>query len=415
MIDQKLLKKYAEVIVKVGANVQKGQPVVIGAIVESYPLTRYVVEECYKAGASTVYCRYDDSFKTRCSYLYEDLKTLKTIPSWFVPYQSDPVLKEGACRIAIRGSSPDAYKGCDPVKMMEVQKVTGPLLKPLSNWVMSGKCQWTIACYPTPEWAKMVFPKEKDVNVAIDKLWAAILSTVRVDGKTDAIKAWNAHNNETDARAKALNALNLDYIHVTNKLGTDLKLKLVNNHIWLAGRETGAGNKWKAPFTANLPTEEVWSMPDKDGLNGKVFSSKPLSYQGNLIDKFWFEFKNGEVVKYDAKVGKEQLDNIFKIPGSKRTGEIALVPVSSPINQSGVIFYSTLFDENAACHIALGASYPNNIKGGTNKSREELSKLGSNDSLVHIDFMFGTADTNIIGYDKKGKAIEIMKAGKILF
>jgi aminopeptidase len=194
-----------------------------------------------------------------------------------------------------------------------------------------------------------------------------------------------------------------------------LKVKLVKNHIWLSGREKGLGNKWKASFTANLPTEETWTMPDRNGMNGKVYATKPLSYNGNLIDNFWFEFKNGKVINHGAKVGKQVLDAILKIDeGSSRTGEISLVPNSSPINQSGIIFYSTLYDENATCHIALGASYPNNIVGGITKTREQLKKLGGNDSAVHIDFMFGSDDLNIYGYKGKNKPICICKNGKLL-
>jgi len=406
LISNKELVDYAKVIVKVGVNVQKNQIVVIRAILESKPLVVEVVKQCYACGAKKIIIQWDDIEITRLKYINESIETLTTMKQYEVDSLSEPIITDKACIINIRGSNPNGLKDVNPEKMSKAIAARSKYLKPLSNWTMAGKSQWTIACWPSIEWSRIVFPKDSDEK-AQQKLMKAILKTVRVDGKKDPLPLWKKHNAETTKWAAALNKANYDYLHFENKLGTNIDIALVKNHIWGSGEHGSTGT---AKFTANLPTEEVWCMPDMNGLNGKVIASKPLSYNGNLIDKFWFEFKNGEVVKYDAKIGKKVLDQIFKIEGAKRTGEIALVPKTSPINLSKVLFFSTLYDENAACHIALGASYPTNIKNGTKMTREELKKLGSNDSAVHIDFMFGTDDMNVWGY-KNGKKTQIFKNG----
>ncbi|MDR0340791.1 MAG: aminopeptidase [Mycoplasmataceae bacterium] len=411
MINTKLLIEYAKLIVKVGANVQKNQVVVINSILEAQPLTKLVVEQAYLAGAKNVIVHWNDAEISKLNYKYKDLKTLSTIKQYEIDYLTKPIIEEGGCRISIGGNSPAAFKDVDSNKLKEGMKALSTALKDLRNWTMASKCQWTIAYYPSKAWAKMVFPKLSDEK-AVEKLFEAILKTVRVGEKKSAIELWKQHNVETKKWATILNKYNFDYLTFKNKLGTNVAIKLVKNHIW----ESGGNPKTKTlpEFTPNLPTEEVWTMPDMNGINGVVVASKPLSYNGNIINNFKFEFKNGKVIKHEAKVGKKILDDILSIPGANRAGEIALVPKTSPINKTGILFYATLFDENASCHIALGASYPTNIKNGVDLSKDELKKLGSNDSIVHIDFMFGTDDMNVLGFKGTNKPVEIMKNGLLV-
>ncbi|MDR2567973.1 MAG: aminopeptidase [Mycoplasmataceae bacterium] len=408
----KKLEDYAKVIVNVGANVKKDQIVVISSIIEAYPLTRLVVEQCYKKGAKKVIVNWNDGAINKLDYMNQSLETLTTVAQYDIDRAIVPVVKEGGCRIVIGGNSPAALNGVDPKKIGAVVKKMGTCLKELRDWTMASKCQWTIAYYPSVEWAKMVFPKLKEEE-AVNKLMDAILKTVRVDGKKDPIALWKAHNQETSEWAKKLNKFNFDYLEFKNKAGTNVKIQLVKNHIWGSG-EHASKDKVVPNFTANLPTEEVWTMPDMNGINGHVVATKPLSYSGNIIDGFSFDFKDGEVVGYKAKKGKEVLAEIFATEGAKKCGEIALVPKTSPINKSNILFYATLFDENAACHIALGASYPSNLKGGVEMTKEELLAHHANVSLVHIDFMFGSDDMNVVGYKKGKEPVQVMKNGLLV-
>lgn len=396
---------YARLIVKVGANVQKKQIVLIDSIIEAKPLTTKVVEECYKAGASKVIVRWNDSSITRLNYQYQDIDVLTDFKKYELNAVKKPILEHGACRIRIGGDSPEALKGIDSNKIKMYTATLSTLLKKVSNWTMANKCQWTIAYYPSIAWSKLVFPR-LSTSLAQTKLLNLILKTVRVDGIHDPIPLWNKHNQDKAIIAKKLNELKLDYLIFKNSLGTNIKVKLVKGNIWESGSAYNSDKTFK--FTPNLPTEEVWGMPHKDGLDGIVYASMPLSYNGNIVDKFWFEFSKGKVVKYGATKGKEVLDNIFQIANADHTGEIALVSKDSEVHKTHTLFYSTLFDENAACHIALGASYPTNIKHGTHMNRKELFKKGANDSIVHIDFMFGTDDIEVTGY-KDDKVIPIMK------
>ncbi|MDR2636658.1 MAG: aminopeptidase [Mycoplasmataceae bacterium] len=401
----KLLSDYARLIAHVGVNVQPKQIVLIDSIIEAAPLTEKVVEECYNMGASKVVVKWHNAIVNKLNFKYQTIDTLTDFKKYELNAIKKPILKHGACRIRIGGDSPEALKDIDPNKIKAYSSTLSALLKKVSNWTMANKCQWTIAYYPSLEWSKLVFPKLSP-TAAQKKLLDLILKTVRVDGINDPVVLWKKHNQEKAIIAKKLNDLKLDYLIFKNSLGTNIKVKLVKHNIWESGQAHNANKTFG--FTPNLPTEEVWGMPDKDGLDGIVYASMPLSYNGNIVDKFYFEFSKGKVVKYDAQKGKEVLDNIFQIHNADHTGEIALVSKDSAVFATKTLFYSTLFDENAACHIALGASYPSNIKNGTNLSRKELFKKGANDSIVHIDFMFGTDDIEVIGY-KDEKAISIMK------
>jgi aminopeptidase len=274
--------------------------------------------------------------------------------------------------------------------------------------MMGNRSQWTIVAAPNPVWAKRVFP-DLEEDQAIDALWDAILQASRVTEDNDPIQEWKEHNDRLLTHNKILNDYQFDHLHFKNSLGTDITIKLVENHVWAGGGETSTKGVW---FNPNIPTEENFTMPHKTGVNGKVVATKPLNYQGNLIEDFWLEFKDGQVVDYDAKKEKDALKNLIEYDeGSSYLGEIALISYDSPISNSGILFFNTLFDENASCHMALGRAYPMNIKGGTEADLEDLKAKGYNFSMAHSDFMFGSADLQITGTTKDGKKVTIFKDG----
>ena len=413
MFSPKILEKYAKLIVVSGANVQKDQPVIVRASVEAKDLVEEVVKQAYEAGASMVRIDWNDSKIGRMHFDYQSLETLSDIPDWSVDREKW-YMDKGCCMISISTVDPDAMKGVDVNKMRISQMAVMKRMPELMTYSMNNVGQWTIAAYPNLAWAKKVFPDDND-KVAVKKLGNAILKCVRITNNNDPIRAWKVHNNKMRRNGRKLNSFDLAELHYTNSLGTDLTIKLPEGHLWEGGCEKTSDGR-KIVFNPNMPTEEVFSLPRKDGVDGKVYASKPLVYNGNIIDNFWLEFKDGKVVKYDAKVGKEYLKSLIETDeGSSHLGEVALVPFDSPINNSGILFFSTLFDENASCHLALGRAYPTCLKGGDKLNNEELSKRGCNNSFVHVDFMVGTADLNIVGKTRDGKTVQIFKDGNFAF
>jgi aminopeptidase len=260
-------------------------------------------------------------------------------------------------------------------------------------------------------WAKKVFP-DMEEDKAEEALWDAIFKASRVTEDNDPVKEWNEHNARLIKHNKILNDFQFKALHFKNEIGTDLTVELVENHVWSGGQEEATTG---TVFNPNIPTEENFTMPLKTGVNGKVVATKPLDYQGNLIEDFWLEFKDGKVVDYDAKEGKDNLKNLIEFDeGSSYLGEVALIGYDSPISQSNILFFNTLFDENASCHLALGRAYPMNIQGGTEMSKEELEKCGYNNSMAHVDFMFGSKDLDIVGETKDGKKVQIFKDGNFV-
>jgi len=273
---------------------------------------------------------------------------------------------------------------------------------------MGSKSQWTIVAAPNPVWAMKVFPGLEETE-AVEALWKAILEASRVTEDNNPVEEWNQHNEIIFKHNQILNNYNFDTLHFTNKLGTNLTIRLVDNHIWAGGGEHTPDGLL---FNPNIPTEENFTMPHRHGVNGKVVATKPLEYQGKLIEDFWLEFKDGKVVAYDAKVNKDILENLLKFDeGSSYLGEIALISYDSPISNSGILFYNTLFDENASCHLALGRAYTINVKGGTEMSLEDLKAIGYNHSMAHSDFMFGSSDLQVTGITKEGMKVVIFKNG----
>ncbi|MCQ2792983.1 MAG: aminopeptidase [Bacilli bacterium] len=403
------LKKYAHLIAKVGGNVQKGQNVELYVAVDQEELANYIVEECYKLGANTVAVRWTSDKVEKTTLKKESIKSL----SHFYDYElakQQYLCDELPVMIHIESSDPDAMKGVNQAKVAKVRMAQYPVIKPYRD-KRENKYQWTIAGASSPAWAKKVFPNLSKKK-AVEALWDAILKTSRCD--EDPIKAWEEHNADLAKRTKYLNSLNLDYLHYTSKNGTDFKVWLLPNVDWLAGGEKTLGRH--VFFNPNIPSEECFTSPAKGKAEGIVYSTKPLSYQGELIENFSIRFEKGKAVEVHAEKGEKLLKHMISMDENARyLGECALVPYDSPINNTGILFYNTLYDENAACHLALGMGFTNCVHDYEKYTQEELTKMGINDASIHVDFMIGSKDLNIVGYTRDGKKVQIFKDGNWAF
>lgn len=404
-----VIKKYAHLIAKVGANVQKGQEVVLYIDVHHEDLANFIVEDCYRLGAKHVEVKWTSDKVEKTTYKKASLKALSEIPNWAIEREKH-YNKILPAYIYIESSDPDAMKGVNQVKMMKMHQAIYPIIKPLRD-ERENKYQWTIAGAPSVAWAKKVFP-DLPAKKAYNKLWEAILQTSRFGD--DPIRNWNEHNKDLDKRRNYLNNLNLDYLHYESKNGTNFKVWLHPDALFLAGGETTLGSN--VYYNPNIPTEECFTSPIKGKAEGIVYSSKPLSYRGELIENFSVRFENGKAVEVHAEKGEELLKQMIAMdPNACYLGEVALIPYDSPINNTGIIFFNTLYDENAACHLALGEGFTNVIKNYEKYSQEQLHEMGINDSSIHVDFMIGTEDLNITGYTRDGKVIPIFKDGNWAF
>ena len=338
-------------------------------------------------------------------WLYEDEKVMSEILTW-----QEEKAKHRAetlpCKIYVDDADPDAYNGIDLKKYAAVRKARYSILKKYSD-MEDNRNQWVIVAIPSVKWAKKVFPALSD-DEAVSKLWEAIIKTMRLDQK-DPVQAWKDHIDDLQEKSNKLNEMNLDYLEYKSSNGTDLTLKLQPNHYWISARET---NMLGNDFTANMPTEEVFTMPKRDGVDGVVVSTKPLSLQGQLVENFKVTFKDGKCVEVTAEKGQDVLENMLNMDeNSRHLGEVALVPYDSPINQTDLLFSNTLFDENACCHLAFGEAFKNNIRGYENMSEEDFKKVGFNESINHVDFMIGSDDLDIVGVDHNGNRYQIFKNG----
>ena len=405
-MDNPQLKKYAELIVRSGGNVQKGQLVIISCDIGDAYFGRLVQEYAYDVGASNVSMEWSDRSSTRLTYLRAEDKTFDTFPSWLVEKYKHRD-GEGAVYLHITSGDPDLLAGVDPDRLKRYSKISQTALKDHSDLLMSGVLRWMGCAIPSPAWAKKVFPSLPEAE-AMERLWALVLKASRADG-IDPVADWVTHNNNFNKRLGYLNEQQFSALHFTTGLGTDLTIGLVENHVWTGGADTANDG---LSFLPNIPTEEIWTAPDYRTTQGRVVASMPLSYHGNLIEGMEFTFKDGEVIDYRANRCQEILENIIGTDsGSCRLGEVALVASSSPISQMNTLFYNTLYDENASCHLALGRAYPKNVKNGTNLTKEELAAVGMNDSLIHVDFMFGTSDMKVVGIGKDGNKTVIVDSG----
>lgn len=406
---ENLLSKYAELSVRVGVNLQKGQTLVINSPIECAEFTRIVAKEAYKAGAKEVHVEWSDEELTLIKFMNAPEEAFKEFPKWKAEGYEE-LAKNGAAFLSISASNPELLKDVDPKRIAESNKTRSIALKKYREYIMNSTVAWSIVSIPTKAWSKKVFPNLSEES-AIEKLWENIFKIVRVD-KNSPIDAWNDHLDNLQKKVEFLNEKKLKKLHYISK-DTDLTIELPKKHIWAGG---GEYNSKQTYFVANMPTEEVFTLPLKTGVNGKVKSTKPLNYSGNLIDNFTLVFKNGKIVDFSAEKGYETLKKLIETDeGSHYLGEVALVPYDSSISNSNIIFYNTLFDENASCHFALGEAYPTCLEGGSNMNEEELEKSGANISLTHVDFMVGSSDLDITGETRDGEVVHIFKNGNWAF
>ena len=403
-----VLREYAKLIVRCGVNVQKGQTVLVFADLDQPEFVQMVVDEAYKAKAKEVIVQWSYQPLTKLHYRYQNVKTLGTVKDW-VKARQEYYCEELPCMIHLSSEDPDGLKGINMKKMAQARQMSYPILKPYHD-KMDNKYQWCIAAVPGAAWAKKVFPGLR-TSVAMEKLWEAILFTSRVTD--DPIKAWDEHNKDLHDRCAYLNSLNIRSLHYTADNGTDLTVGLIPEGEWKGGGDTSLQGIF---FNPNIPTEECFISPKRGQADGIVYSSKPLSYQGQLIDKFWLRFENGKAVEVGAEQGEELLKTMVSLDeGAAYLGECALVPQHSPICESGILFYNTLFDENAACHLAMGRGFADTIQNFQEKSLEECRELGINDSMIHVDFMIGCDTMNIDGICEDGKVVPVFRNGNWAF
>lgn len=404
-----VLKKYAELIAKTGINVQKGQDVVIRCDLDQPEFVKMVTEYCYKFGARKVTIEWSYQPLAKVHNKYCSVKTLATLEKW-----EEEKLKHNSLTLPaliwLDSEDPDGLKGMNEKKSAEAQRIRYPLIKPYRD-AMENKYQWCIAAVPGKKWAKKVFPN-LSVSQAMEKLWEAILYTSRVD--ENPIEAWKKHNEDLLNRCNYLNGLNLKSLTYKASNGTDFTVGLIENALFIGGGEETLGNK--VYFNPNIPSEECFTTPKRGDIEGIVYSSKPLSYKGQLIENFWIKFENGKVVDVHAEKNEHVLREMVSMDeGATMLGEVALIPYDSPISNLNILFYNTLFDENASCHLALGMGFPNCIKDFEKYSLEEIRNMGVNDSMIHVDFMIGTKDLSIVGTTKEGKQVQIFKDGNWAF
>lgn len=404
-----LSEKYAQLIVRTGINLQKKQTLVISAPIECASFTRMIAEKAYQEGARDVVIQWRDELFSKIRFLHAPEEIFDEFPEWQKELYLSHVHR-GAAFLSIAASDPELLKDVNPERITKSQKASNTALKDYRERLMSNQNTWCVVSIPTASWSKKVFPHLSEEE-SMEKLWDVIFKAVRVDTDNPII-SWEEHKANLKRRMNFLNSLDLKSLHYQNSLGTNLDLELPENHIWLGGSEfTPEGIE----FIANMPTEEVFTLPKKTGVNGKVVSSMPLNYNGNLIENFSMTFKEGRVVDFSAEKGYETLKGLIETDeGSHFLGEVALVPYDSPISNSKILFYNTLFDENASCHLALGKAYPVCMKNSEKITSGDFSKLGINESLVHVDFMIGTSDLEILGTTSGGKEIPIFREGNFV-
>lgn len=406
---QDKLQKYADLAVKIGVNVQPGQTLIVVATVDSAELVRLIVKQAYEAGARFVKVNWSDDTVTRLRYEKAAAESFLDDPKWYAGEMLEYV-ENGAAVLHVISSDPDLLTGIDPERITNHQKTYGKAMSKYRELQMSDKFSWSIVAVPSKTWAAKVFP-ELPEHEQVDALWEAIFKTVRID-QPDPVAAWKAHISNLTQKSEYLNSKRYKKLHYKAP-GTDLTIELPEGHLWVAAESLNAqGNT----FLANLPTEEVFTAPLKTGVNGTVSSTKPLSYNGNIIDEFQLTFKDGRIVDYSAKVGGATLKQLVELDeGSHYLGEVALVPHGSPISQSGILFYNTLFDENASNHLAIGNAYAFNLEGGKSMNREELNQHGLNASFAHEDFMVGSAEMDIYGVTADGTEEPVFAKGNWAF
>ncbi|MFD0049009.1 aminopeptidase [Actinomycetes bacterium NPDC127524] len=403
------LEKYAELAVKVGVNVQEGQTLVINTMLEGAELVREIVKKAYKAGARNVIVNWNDDIVGRTKYELAPDDVFSEYPEYRAK-ETIELAENGAAFLSVISSSPDLLKGIQSERIANFQKAAGTALKKYRQYMQSDKVSWSIVAVPSQAWADKVFPEDA-AETRIHKLWDAIFKATRIDAENP-VDAWKAHDSSLHEKVDYLNEKRYTKLHYRAP-GTDLTIELPSKHLWVGA---GSINEQGHEFMANMPTEEVFTVPLKTGVNGTVSSTKPLSYGGNIIDNFSVTFKDGRITEVKAEEGEEILKQLVETDeGSHYLGEVALVPFNSPISQSNILFYNTLFDENASNHLAIGSAYAFCIEGGKKMSQEELEENGLNESLTHVDFMIGSDQMDIDGIKEDGTSEPVFRNGDWAF
>ncbi|TSB45135.1 aminopeptidase [Alkalicoccobacillus porphyridii] len=399
------VEKYADLAVKVGVNIQQGQTLVIRTPLFAADFVRIVAKKAYEAGAGHVEVEWSDEEITKLKFQLAPDESFHTYPEWRAKGLEEEAEK-GSAFLSITGADPDLLKGMDPSRIANANKAAGAALNGFRKYITSDKVAWSIVAVPSVGWAETVFPEEKG-EAAVEKLWNAIFAATRID-QADPVAAWKDHLKTLDEKMEILNKHHFSALHYTAD-GTDLTIELPETHLWVSG---GSISKSGVDFVANMPTEEVFTAAKKTGVNGHVTSTKPLSYGGSLIEDFTLTFKDGKIVEATAKKGQETLEHLLENDENSRyIGEVALVPHKSPISDTNIIFFNTLFDENASNHLAIGSAYAFNIEGGKEMSNEELEKNGINTSQTHVDFMVGSATMDIDGIQEDGSRVPVFRDG----
>ncbi|MFD2613140.1 aminopeptidase [Paenibacillus gansuensis] len=400
-----MLNRYAELAVHVGVHLQPGQTLWVNAPIHTADLVRLITRKAYEAGAQHVHVEWQDEAVTRLKYELAPLDSLEQYPAWRVDALQTLVDQNGAY-LYIDSGDPEAFKGVDSNRIGTFSKAAGKALTSWRKAMTSDQITWSIMAAPSAEWAKLVFPGQ-DPDQAVRLLWEAIFRAARAD-KPDPVQAWREHNAQLETKLQYLNAKQYKKLHYIAE-GTNLTVALPEHHIWKGGHTR---NRLGNTFNPNLPTEEVFISPHRAGTSGVVRSSKPLSYQGNLINHFSLTFENGKVIDFEAETGYDTLKTMLDMDeGARYLGEVALVPHESPISQSDIIFFNTLFDENASNHLALGKAFANCIEHGNDMTPEQQRQAGLNDSFIHVDFMIGTAEMDIDGELADGTLEPVFRSG----
>lgn len=401
-----LLPQYAKLLVETGCALKPGQPLLLTAPVEAAPFARMVAEAAWAAGAGEVTVEWADQVVSRLRYLHAPMSAFEAVPAWKQALLNGAA-QAGAAILTLDGEDPDGMAGIDPARFTAWARASHRDCKPFYEGMDMGRNVWCIAGAATPAWAKKVFPGLPE-GEAVEQLWGAILSTARADGP-DPAGAWKAHSAALQRRIRLLNAKGFDALHYTAANGTDFTVGMNPGHAWAGGGAETVDGTW---FFPNMPTEEIFTSPHRDRADGVVHSALPLNYQGGLIEDFWIRFENGAAVDCGARTGLDRLRSILDTDeGARHLGEVALVPHASPIAQSGILFYSTLYDENAACHLALGKGFPECVAGGLEMDEKGLAEHHVNLSATHVDFMIGTADLSITGVTADGAELPVFREG----
>ena len=405
------LKEYAELLVRVGVNVQKGQDLVITSQVDQAPFARLCVQAAYEAGARAVDMAWSDDAIARMTYLNADESVFDVIPEYRIRFNTD-YAEGGACFLHLISSDPENLKDVDPSRLERAHRAYGKYMKRYRELGMASAFSWSIGALASPAWAKRVFPDLPEAE-AVAALWEKIFMAVRITGDGTAVEKWRQHQENLQRHVEILNGYAFDRLHYYNALGSDFTVGLCKGHIWCAGGEFTPKGQF---FMPNMPTEEVFTAPDRNRCEGVIRAALPLSKDGNVIENIRFVVKEGRIVEATASQNEEVLQKSIVVDeGASRFGEVALVPYDSPISNSKTLFYNTLFDENAACHLAFGEAYPMTVQGAMDMSEEERLAAGLNKSITHVDFMVGTADLSIDGYTADGRCVPVFRDGNFVF